>query len=198
MAGEPRTEAIRAFRALARITFRKFIYDAVGYSPEHALLDKWKHFHDRVDITQNAAPIGYWGVFKEIAVMIVPMIHAGIMISDRVVPDISVGKAWSDYWKENNLEAQYGDRTRYDHEYPDYYPQSNSNPQPAFAYPNAALGIFRDWLQKNYILSKFPKYFLGRATKGTLPIQNANKALEAFGGKQLAYKPRAEYKKISK
>jgi hypothetical protein len=195
---DPRPEAVRAFRTLARATFRKFIYDAVGYSPEHAVLDKWKHFHDRVDLTQDAAPVGYWGVFREIAIMIVPMIRAGVMISDRVVPDISVGKAWSDFWKEHDLESQHGERTRYDHEYPDYYPQSKSNPQPSFAYPNAALGTFRDWLQKNYILSKFPRYLLGQTTKGALPLHVANKAIEAFGGEQLEYKPRAAVKKLSK
>lgn len=185
---EPRKEAVQAFRALARTTFRKFIYDAVGYSPEHAILDKWKHFHDRIDMTQNAAPIGYWGVFKEIAVMIVPMIRAGIMISDKVVPDISVGLAWSDFWKKNKLSEAYGERTRYDHEYPEYYPQSKSNPQPSYAYPNAALGIFRDWLQEHYILTKFPKYLLGQSSKGKLPIQTANKTIEAFIGKGLEQK----------
>jgi hypothetical protein len=185
---EPRPEAVRAFRSLARITFRKFIYDAVGYSPEHAMLDKWKHFHDRIDMTQNAAPLGYWGVFKEIAVMIVPMIRTGVLISDRVVPDISVGKAWSEHWKENDLSEQFGERTKYDHDYPDYYPQAKSNPQPAFAYPNAALGYFRDWLQKHYILTKFPKYLLGQTAKGTLRFDVANKALEAFSVPQLENK----------
>lgn len=190
VAEDQRPEAIRAFRALARTTFRKFIYDAVGYSPEHAALDRWRHFHDRVDMTHDAAPLGFWGVFKEIAVMIVPMIRAGLIISDRVVPDISVGKAWSEYWKENNLSNQYGDRTKYDHEYPEYYPQAKSNPQPSYAYPNAALGLFRDWLYTNYILTKFPKYMLGQAIKGTINLPIANRAIEAFGGQRLDYKPR--------
>ena len=185
VADEPRPEAVRAFRSLVRITFRKFIYDAVGYSPEQKVLDSWKHFHDRVDMTMDAAPDGFFGIFREIAIMIVPMIRAGIMISDRVVPDISVGKAWSDFWKENNLDAKYGERTKYDHEYPFYYPQSKSNPQPSFAYPNSALGTFRDWLRRNYIASKFPNYLLGQTKKGTLLLAVANKALEAFGNKQL-------------
>ncbi len=51
---EPRQEAIRAFRALARTTFRAFIYQSVGYSPEQRILDSWKHFHDRVDMTLYA------------------------------------------------------------------------------------------------------------------------------------------------
>lgn len=100
LSDDRKEQATRAFRVLARTKFREFVYDAVGYRPEHTVLDKWKHFHDRVDLTQDAVPFGYWGVFREISIMIVPMIRAGVIISDRVVPDISVGKAWSEYWKE--------------------------------------------------------------------------------------------------
>lgn len=179
-ADERRQEAITAFRAMARITFRKFIYDAVGYSPERQILDSWRHFHDRVDMTVNAVPFGYFSVFKEIAIMIVPMIRAGILISDRVVPDISVGKAWSEYWKASQFDETYGERNKYDHEYPLYYPQAKSNPQPAFAYPDAALGEFRGWLTRTYLATKFPAYLLGQTKKGTLPVAVANKAIEAF------------------
>lgn len=185
---EPRPEAIRAFRTLARLKFREFVYEAVGYSPEQKALDSWKHFHDRVDMTMDSAPQGFFGVFREIAIMIVPMIRAGIIISDKVVPDISVGKAWSLFWEANNLSLIHGERTRYDHEYPLYYPQAKSNPQPSFAYPDSALGTFRSWLRQHYIASKFPTYLLGQTKKGTMPLLTANKALEAFGGKQLEYK----------
>ena len=180
---EPRPEAVRAFRSLARITFRQFIYDAVGYSPEQKILDSWRHFHDRVDMTATSVPFGYFSVFKEIAVMIVPMIRAGILISDRVVPDISVGKAWSDYWKTNDFDNVYGEREKYDHEYPLYYPQAKSNPQPSFAYPDAALGEFRGWLVRTYLASKFPAYLLGQTKKGTVPLAIANKAIEVFSGR---------------
>lgn len=189
MADEKRDEAIHAFRTLARTTFRVFIYKSVGYSPEQKVLDSWKHFHDRVDMTLDAVPFGYFSVFREIAAMIVPMIRAGIMISDRVVPDISVGKAWSAFWDEQNLAATHGNRTKYDHEYPLYYPQSKSNPQPSYAYPDSALGVFRSWLRQHYITSKFPNYLLGQTKKGTVPIAIANKAIEAFSSAALDYTP---------
>jgi hypothetical protein len=182
---EPREQAINAFRTLARSKFREFIYDAVGYSPEIKVLDSWKHFHDRTDLTMDVTPFGYFGVFREIAIMIVPMIRTGIMVSDRVVPDISVGKAWSSYWEENKLSAKFGDRRKYEHEYPDYYPQSKSNPQPSFCYPNSSLGVFREWLQQNYIATKFPKYLLGQTNKGSIAYDVANKAAQAFGGDAL-------------
>ncbi|MFM7010929.1 MAG: hypothetical protein ACKO0Z_16675 [Betaproteobacteria bacterium] len=186
LADDKKEKATQTFRILARIKFGEFIYQAVGYAPTQKNLDSWKHFHDRIDMTQDAAPIGYWGVFREIAVMIVPMIRSGIIISDKVVPDISVGKAWSTFWKENNCDEQFGARTHYDHEYPSYYPQSKTNPQSSFAYPNAALGMFRNWLQQNYILTKFPAYLLGQTKKGTLQIEIAHKAIETFTGKAIA------------
>ena len=177
---DPRPEAVRAFRSLARLTFRKFVYDAVGYSPEQKVLDSWRHFHDRIDMTATAVPSGYFSVFKEIASMIVPMIRAGVIISDKVVPDISVGKAWSKYWEEAELADTHGARTKYDHEYPLYYPQSKSNPQPSFAYPNSALGEFRDWLEKTYITTKYPAYVLGQSKKGLLPGVTADQAIAAL------------------
>jgi hypothetical protein len=185
LADEKRQKAIDAFRSLAKLRFREFVYQAVGYSPEQKTLDSWKHFHDRVDMTLDAVPDGYFSVFREIAAMIVPMIRAGIMISDRVVPDISVGKAWSNYWEENRLSETHGARTKYDHEYPLYYPAAKSNPQPSFAYPDSALGVFRSWLRQHYIVTKFPTYLLGQTKKGTVPLALANKALEAFSGKTL-------------
>ncbi|MES2586972.1 MAG: hypothetical protein V4536_08645 [Pseudomonadota bacterium] len=185
---EPREEAIRAFRTLAKLKFREFVYEAVGYSPEQKALDSWKHFHDRIDMTMDATPNGFFGVFHEIAIMIVPMIRAGIIISDRVVPDISVGKAWSAFWNENNLSEVHGERAHYEHEYPEYYPQSKSNPQPSFAYPDSALGTFRSWLKRRYITTKLPTYLLGQTKKGSIPLVTANTVLEAFGGSQLEHK----------
>lgn len=177
---DPREQATKAFRTLAKTKFKEFVYEAVGYSPAQKGLDSWKHFHDRIDMTMDAAPNGFFGVFREIAIMIVPMIRSGILISDKVVPDISVGRCWSDFWEEQELSKKYGDRTRYDHDYPDYYPQAKSNPQHPYAYPNSALGEFRDWLQRNYIANKFPGYLLGQNKKGALPISIANKVLGAF------------------
>lgn len=101
---EKRPEAIRAFRALARKSFRDFVYTATKYSPEQRRIESWKSYHDRVDMTAMAVPEGYFGIFHEMATMIVPMINSGVYISDKVVPDISAGRIWATYWKDNNLD----------------------------------------------------------------------------------------------
>ena len=193
VADEKREQAAHAFRTLARTKFREFVYQAIGYNPEQKMLDSWKHFHDRIDLTTDKVPDGYFCVFREIASMIVPMIRSGVMINDKVIPDISVGRFWSEFWAENELSSKFGDRIKFNHEYPDYYPQAKSNPQPSHAYPDSALGIFRAWLKRHYIAAKLPKYLLGQTKKG-LNLKEANLVLEAFDVDKLPA-PRARIKK---
>jgi hypothetical protein len=185
-AKRPLFEAINSFRVLARAGFRKFVYDYTGYDPEQYKLDNWRHFHDRVDMTTNNVPTGYFSIFIEIAQMIVPMIRSGVIITDKVVPDISVGLAWGKYWTTNNM----GDRVKYEHNYPDYYRQSLSNPQDVWAYPDEKLGEFRQWFRDEYIESKFPKYLLGQRKKGSIDDDTATKLLGAV------QQPRIEKNKL--
>lgn len=52
-------EALNAFRKLARLSFRQFVYEGVGYSPEAKYLHNWRFWADRVNIVSNAVPEGY-------------------------------------------------------------------------------------------------------------------------------------------
>lgn len=151
--------ALANFRNLARYGLQKFIYDALGYTPP----DKWKYHHDRVSILHGSAPDGHFIVFNEVSGLIIDLINADLTVNDKTIPDISVGRCWADHWKANNLEAVYGPRRDYNHHYPDYYPQSRSNPQPAKAYPDAAIPEFRRWFRHEYLPTKFPKYILTKA-----------------------------------
>lgn len=177
---DPKEMAQYNFRNLARVKFREYVYQAVGYSPEQRLLDSWKHFHDRVDLTESSVPDGYFCIFREAASMIIPMIRAGISISDKVIPDISVGIQWSNHWKSNLLETKFGPRITYDHNYPDYYPQCKSNPQPAKAYPDTALAEFKRWLKHTYIKEKLHPYMMGQIGKGTVSATTATMAILAL------------------
>ena len=151
--------AITNFRNLARFGLQKFIYEALGYS----LPDRWKYHHDRISLVQSAAPDGYFIIFNEVSGMIVDLINADLPVNDKTIPDISVGRWWSDHWKGNQFDALHGARIEYQHNYPSYYPQSLSNPQPAKAYPNAALAEFRRWFRHEYLTTRFPKYILTKA-----------------------------------
>lgn len=151
--------AIENYRRLATYGLQKFIYDALNYIPA----DKWKYFHDRVSILKDSAPEGYFIVFKEVTGLITDLITANLPVNDKTIPDISVGQAWAGYWKAQNLEAKYGSRKEFEHNYPDYYPQALSNPQKPWAYPDEALPEFRVWFKHEYLPTKYPKYILTKA-----------------------------------
>lgn len=153
------TEALTNYRKFAAFGLRRFIYEALDYTPS----DKWNYHHDRVSLLKDSAPLGYFIIFQEITGLIVDLITADLTVNHKTIADISVGIAWAKHWLDNSLEAQFGKRIQWHHNYPNYYPQSSSNPQPANAYPDAALPYFRQWFKQVYLLTKFPKYILTKA-----------------------------------
>ena len=176
-----RDTAIKNFRLLAGKALHDFIYAQVGYDPAQHVPAVWKQFHDRVSLTYNSVPAGYFSVFKEIADMIVTLGQAGLAIDSSFVPDGSVGIHWSKFWKEHNLAGQFGERKEWDHNYPDYFPQAKSNPQPAKCYPEAALPEFRRWMRENYIGDgKFTKYINNKIKQKELPASFSQLVIEAY------------------
>ncbi|WP_030541553.1 hypothetical protein [Sphingobium sp. DC-2] len=173
-------KAAQSYRILARKGFNAFIYAQVGYNPTGASHVAWQQFHDRVSLAYHTVPAGYFSIFKEVADIIVTMIRAGAQIGKSFIPDISVGMAWAKYWKAENLEVVYGARIQYAHNYPDYFPQSMSNPQPAYCYPDDALAEFRRWARETYIPNQMPRYLESKVKSGELPAPSAVAAIEAF------------------
>lgn len=153
------TTALGNYRKFATFGLQKFIYDAFKYTPG----DKWKFHHDRVSLLKDSAPDGYFTIFQESTGLIVDLIAKDLPVNHHTVSDISVGSHWATYWKNNNLEAEFGKRIPYEHNYPAYYPQALSNPQKPMAYPDGALPLFRKWLKQVYLLTKFPPYILSKA-----------------------------------
>lgn len=178
-------QALRNFRILAGKGFQKFVYDWVGYNPAD-VPDKWRQFHDRVSLVHDKVPEGYFSVFKEIADLIVTLGQRGLHIDDTFVPDISVGKIWGVYWRDNMLDLEYGDRIQFEHHYPEYFPQAECNPQPCWCYPEAALPAFRKWYRTEYIGSgKFEKYLKSQSKAQRLPAAFTRDAIEAVNRKYL-------------
>lgn len=176
-----RDDAKKNYRLLAGKALHDFIYTQVGYDPNNQVPQVWRQFHDRVSLTYNSVPVGYFSVFKEIADMIVTLGQAGLVIDSSFVPDGSVGIHWSKHWEEKELELRMGQRTKWDHNYPDYLPQARSNPQPAWCYPEAALPEFRRWMRENYIGDgKFTKYINTKVKQKELPPSFAQIVLSAY------------------
>lgn len=180
---EARTEsdvAAKSYRVLARKGFNDFIYAQVGYNPGGDALVAWQQFHDRVSLSYHTVPDGYFSVFKELADLFVTMIRSGANLGKSFIPDISVGLLWAKHWKAENLDIVFGDRIQYAHNYPSYFPQSASNPQPAYCYPDDALGEFRKWVREIYIPKRLPLYLEGKVKSGDLPAPAALAAIGAF------------------
>lgn len=176
--------ALRNYRLLARFSFRSFIYNRCGYDPDKHIPESWKTFHERI-LLNNQIPSGFFSIFREIADLVVHMIQEGCPLDDHTVPDISVGIAWSKYWEFRKFAEKYGDRTKYPHEFPDWFPQSAVNPVETWIYPASALGEFRVWIQENYIPEKFPKYIKRKVGKGVFLPSRAEMMLKAVSSKPL-------------
>lgn len=176
-------DARKNFRILAGQALQDFIYTQVGYDPNAIVPDVWKSFHDRLSLTYDSVPAGYFGVFKEIADLILTLGQKGLHIDSKFVPDISVGMGWAKHWKDNSLEGSFGRRIEYEHNYPDDFPQAASNPQNPWCYPEAALGEFRRWFRETYVgEGKLVNYLKGQAKKKALPASFAQLAIEAIEG----------------
>jgi hypothetical protein len=167
----PTEQAQSSYRTIARAGLRLFIFTALGYDPNRLVPQPWKEFHDRV--TLASAPVGYFSIFKETADFVIGAIRGGLQVDSHTVPDISVGKAWSSHWDKNGLASVHGERMHHDHNYPDYFPQAASNPQPIWVYPLTALGEFRIWMQRQYAPNHFPVYLQGKVRRGALPASTA-------------------------
>lgn len=171
-------EAKNNYRVLARKTLKDFIYRMTGYDPRDIVPFEWRHFHDRMIL--NPVPVGYFSVFREIADIIVSAIQEGLVMDSRTVPDISVGKIWSKYWTANKLSETYGERTKYPHEYPPYFPQARANENiEAYIYPVDALGEFRKWFQVEYLSVKFSNYLKRKVKEELIPATSADLLLKA-------------------
>jgi hypothetical protein len=187
-AGSPNDAAAKSYRILARKGFNDFIYAQVGYNPTGAASIAWKQFHDRVSLTYDAVPPGYFSIFKEIASILVTMMREGANLGEKFIPDISVGLHWGKYWTAESLDIIHGDRIKYDHNYPEYFPQALSNPQPAYCYPDEALAEFRKWVREEYIPKKFGPYLQTKVGQKQIAASQATAAIEAFKPKLIASK----------
>lgn len=164
--------ALNEYRVMARATLRLFIYEKIGYDPRNVTPDKWRQFHDRME--QNVVPHGYFSVFREMSTLVLNAIQSGLAVDDHTIPDISVGQHWSKHWVDQDIASKHGDRIKYEHNFPDYFPQARSNPQDAHAYPIVALGEFRQWLEDVYMPTMFPKYLDDKVKRGQLAAATAS------------------------
>lgn len=165
--------ALKNYRLLARSSFKAFIYKEVGYTPDPGFINLEQRL-----LLNASLPKGYWSILIESADIMLQLARVGLDLNSTTVPDISIGLAWSNYWKCNDLGHKYGDVQKYQHKYPDGYPQATAYIE-ANIYPNNALPIFRQWLQDTYIPSKLKPYLQPKIKTGHLLKENIPMMIEA-------------------
>ncbi|HKN87412.1 MAG TPA: hypothetical protein VJV04_11165 [Nitrospiraceae bacterium] len=140
--------AVENYRNFARLGFQEFVYKTLGYTRP----DKWKYLHDRIAVQDGSAPEGYFIVFSEVTGMIIDLIDAGLLVSEKTIPVFGVEKSWADHWAKSYFDDVYGARIT-----------AVRNPQLPWAYPDEALAEFRRWFRHEYLTTRFPRYMLTRA-----------------------------------
>lgn len=172
--------ANKAYRTLARKGFHDFVYEQVGLPKGASTTDlATRQFLDRAVHFKNVVPTGYFCIFNEITEIFAHLALEGVSIDSGFVPDISVGKCWAKYWKDNNLQNIHGMTSTFSGQFPDYYPQSAAGPVDIKCYPEDAIPEFRKWMRDQYFKDKFPNYLSGKVKNKVLAPAVATKILEA-------------------
>ncbi|HDL5357304.1 TPA: hypothetical protein PXB42_002540, partial [Mannheimia haemolytica] len=177
------TTARNNYRKLASYTLRRMIYESLGISSTNPIVaQSWQVYQERI-LLNDQIPITHFSIFREMADILVRLINSQFKLDPYSVPDISVGQHWGKYWVNNNLEQKYGERIKYQHYYPDSFPQSAANPVSAWIYPLQALGEFRLWLMTTYLNEKLEPYLSKKVSDGAIPLIEKQQILNAINQK---------------
>lgn len=156
--------------------WRQLKQQAVSIKPSGLVwYDRLKLFKE-----QNAhkIPVGYFSIFHETIDLISEFERVGYIIPDNQVPDISIGKRWGKYLRDNQIAT---DVINYVHTYPD------GREVTCLAYHENHLPLFRKWFREQYKPTGLPEYaryrkdsdFTGAVYKllGYLPPSSSTKSL---------------------
>jgi phage regulator Rha-like protein len=96
-------------------------------------------------------PDGYWCIFSMIGGYCFNDEFRGVHLVENAVPDVSVGKIWCAYLREQGFDM------RLIQQYPHHYPDKR-RVQLANIYPNDWLGTFWTWFHGDYLKTHYPSY----------------------------------------
>lgn len=100
----------------------------------------------------HKVPYGHFSMLNEITLHLIgPLEQLGYTVSSNQIPDISVGKIFSKYLRDNGYPVD--NYPSYPHSYED------GRTYPSRAYPNELLGILRKFFVEKWLVDKSEKYF---------------------------------------
>lgn len=145
--------------------------------------NKLPYHLQRYLINRSVIPPTHFSIFNEIIYnLIAPMEDYGYELPDKLVPDISEGKMFAK-WVREEKGLDPNNFPTYTHTYPD----GRSIPKVKL-YPNSLLGDFRDHFHNVWIKERAEKYFQERDANALPYLQEVLRALppsEEFKSKEL-------------
>jgi hypothetical protein len=110
-------------------------------------------------------PNGHFSMLNEMTIaLIAPLEHMGYVLPDNMVPDISEGRMFSKFLRDNGYDPD--NMPRYTHVYED------GRAVPARAYPNSVLPLFRRHFVEEWMGKKAMEYFGPRDPAAIPYIEN--------------------------
>lgn len=108
----------------------------------------------RYTANMGKIPPGYFSMLNEaIYSLIAPLEQRGYTMSNKLMPDISYGRMFSDFLRQKGINPQ---------EFPTYWHEFTDGKRPTVKcrlYPNQYLGDFRDYLSNVWIPTRSVAYF---------------------------------------
>lgn len=121
---------------------------------------------------KNNIPIGYWSIFEMTINLVAKLEEYGYALPEGKILDISIGKCWAAYMR-NQLKINPDNvAQKYKHYYPGW-----AHPIEANIYPVSLLIPFQEWLQSIYKPIKLPAYFKNSDPTALPAVERMLKAL---------------------
>lgn len=110
---------------------------------------------ERYGLNTKNVPTGYFSIFQEVCLHVIePMERAGYELPKNMVPDISLGNMFNNWFKKQGYDPK--KFPEYMHIYPD------GRTFPARAYPNEIYATFKDYMHKQWMPNRLADYFMER------------------------------------
>jgi hypothetical protein len=147
-------------------------YVSLDDSPQAPSIASW---YPRVMLfhQKNNIPIGYWSIFEQTINLVAKLEEYGYALPEGKILDISIGKCWAMYMR-NELKINPDNvAQKYKHYYPGW-----AHPIEANIYPVSLLIPFQEWLQRIYKPIKLRAYFKNSDPTALPAVEKMLKALK--------------------
>ena len=168
--------AADAMERLAGQKMREHVYAKCGMGVRRAV-PKHENYHAMMAL--NKPPRGYFSILLQCRDLVYETEEEGLPFDEKSSIVLSAAGCFGRYWTSNKLDDKYGQRLKFEHWYPDRYPQSQANPLECWIYPVDSLPEFARWRDEVYEPEKMRNYLAKKERQGFLPAGSAKRIGDA-------------------